>query len=348
VTRAEGDELAGGRLAGDGLPGDWLAAAFEQHRDHLRAVAYRLLGSVSDAEDAVQDTWLRLSGANAGEIDNLGGWLTTVVARVSLNMLRSRRRRPELPAGDIWSPGSPAASPGGEAAGPTQQALGDPADEVVLADSVGLALLVVLDTLTPAERLAFVLHDLFAMPFTEVAAVLGRSVEATRQLASRARRRVQGGSGGSGGGGGGGGTRPDSATGGEPGIAARAGADLIRQRAVASAFLTASRGGSFTALLALLDDDVVLTADARAAHADAPVRLRGAERVARAAGLATSRAEHSELALVDGVVGIVYAPGGRLRSVLAFTLDADGLIAAIDVIADPARLRRITLAVLPE
>jgi len=287
---------------------DWLAATFEQHRGHLRAVAYRLLGSVSDAEDAVQDTWLRLSGASPGAIDNLGGWLTTVVARVSLNMLRSRRHRVEHEA----------------VAALAEEAATDPADEVVLADSVGLALLVVLDTLTPAERLAFVLHDLFAMPFAEVAAVLGRSVEATRQLASRARRRVRGA------------PSRDRA------------ADLARQRAVASAFLAASRGGDFTALVALLDSDVVLTADAEAAHADAAVMLRGAERVASAARLASSRAGHSQLALVDGAVGIVYAPGGKLQSVLAFTVGAAGQITAIDVIADPARLRRLRLAVLPD
>src|SRR5258707_3622043 len=171
-----------------------LAAAFEEHRDHLRGVAYRLLGSTSDAEDAVQDTWLRLTGADTSEVKNLGGWLTTVVARVALNMLRSRRYRQEEPVGDSW-PGaaemaaSNAVSTRAAGAGTASQA-GDPEDEAVLADSVGLALLVVLDSLSPAERLAFVLHDLFAMPFTEVAAVLDRSVEATRQLASRARRRV--------------------------------------------------------------------------------------------------------------------------------------------------------------
>jgi RNA polymerase sigma factor (sigma-70 family) len=291
---------------------DWLAAAFEQHRDHLRAVAYRLLGSVSDAEDAVQDTWLRLSGTGDGEIDNLGGWLTTVVARVSLNMLRSRRHRAEHEAGS-----APLAVAADEAAA-------DPPDEVVLADSVGLALLVVLDTLTPAERLAFVLHDLFAMPFAEVAAVLGRSVEATRQLASRARRRVRGA------------PSRDRA------------ADLARQRAVASAFLAASRGGDFTALVALLDSDVVLTADAEAAQAKARATLRGAERVAAAARLASGRAEHSQLALVDGTVGIVHAPGGRLQSVLAFTVGPAGKITAIDVVANPARLRRLRLAVLPD
>src|SRR5215475_7566088 len=173
---------------------DWLAAAFEEHRDHLRAVAYRLLGSMTDADDAVQDTWLRLTGADTSEVENLGGWLTTVVARVSLNMLRSRRRRHEEPVGDSWPNAAEVAARDGPAGGPAGAGgrAADPEDEAVLADSVGLALLVVLDTLTPAERLAFVLHDMFAMPFTEVAAVLDRSPEATRQLASRARRRVRG------------------------------------------------------------------------------------------------------------------------------------------------------------
>ena len=220
---------------------EWLATAFEEHRDHLRAVAYRLLGSSSDADDAVQDTWLKLTGTDPGEVENLGGWLTTVVARVSLNMLRSRRYRHEEPVGGAW-PGAAEA-----AAGPGGPALagwaGDPEDEAVLADSVGLALLVVLDTLTPAERLAFVLHDTFAMPFAEVAAVLGRSPEATRQLASRARRRVRGA------------PSPDRA------------ADLARQREVTTAFLAASRGGDLSALVALLDSDVTLAADAAVAPA---------------------------------------------------------------------------------
>ena len=175
---------------------DWLAAEFEEHRDHLRAVAYRLLGSVSDAEDAVQDTWLRLTGADTSGVENLGGWLTTVVARVSLNMLRSRRHRQEEPVGGTWPGAAEQAARAAAADGPGSAAPAslpaDPEDEAVLADSVGLALLVVLDTLTPAERLSFVLHDLFAMPFTEVGAVLDRSPEAARQLASRARRRVRG------------------------------------------------------------------------------------------------------------------------------------------------------------
>ncbi len=305
-----------------------LAAAFEEHRDHLRAVAYRLLGSTSDAEDAVQDTWLRLTGADTSEVKNLGGWLTTIVARVALNMLRSRRYRQEEPVGDSW-PGaaemaaSTAVSTRAAGAGTASQA-GDPEDEAVLADSVGLALLVVLDTLTPAERLAFVLHDLFAMPFTEVAAVLGRSPEATRQLASRARRRVRGA------------PSPDRA------------ADLARQREVATAFLAAARGGDIAALVTVLDSDVRLTADAQASPSGKPVLLRGAELVASGAIASSVRAGRSQLALVDGEVGIVFAPAGRLQVVLAFTVGATGQITAIDVIADPDRLRRLRLAVLPD
>jgi len=303
--------------------GDGLAAAFEEHRDHLRAVAYRLLGSMTDADDAVQDTWLRLTGADASGVENLGGWLTTVVARVSLNMLRSRRRRHEQPVGDSWPGGAEMAAGDGAGAARTADRAAGPEDEAVLADSVGLALLVVLDTLTPAERLAFVLHDMFAMPFTEVAAVLGRSTEATRQLASRARRRVRG--------------APS------PGRAA----DLARQREVTTAFLAASRGGDLSALVALLDSDVTLTADAAAAPSGRPMRLQGAELVSRGAVAASVRAADSELALVNGEVGVVYAPAGRLRVVLAFTVGPGGRITAIDVIADPGRLRRLRLAVLP-
>jgi len=305
-----------------------LAAAFEEHRDHLRAVAYRLLGSTSDAEDAVQDTWLRLTGADTSEVKNLGGWLTTIVARVALNMLRSRRYRQEEPVGDSW-PGaaemaaSTAVSTRPAGAG-TASPAGDPEDEAVLADSVGLALLVVLDTLTPAERLAFVLHDLFAMPFTEVAAVLDRSPEATRQLASRARRRVRGA------------PSPDRA------------ADLARQREVATAFLAAARGGDIAALVTVLDSDVRLTADAQASPSGKPVLVRGAELVASGAIASSVRAGRSQLALVDGEVGIVFAPAGRLQVVLAFTVGATGQITAIDVIADPDRLRRLRLAVLPD
>jgi RNA polymerase sigma-70 factor (ECF subfamily) len=287
-------------------------------------VAYRLLGSMTDADDAVQDTWLRLTGADTSEVENLGGWLTTVVARVSLNMLRSRRRRQEEPVGDSWpNAAEVAAGTGPTGARPAGRAA-DPEDEAVLADSVGLALLVVLDTLTPAERLAFVLHDMFAMPFTEIAAVLGRSTEATRQLASRARRRVRGA------------PSPDRA------------ADLARQREVATAFLAASRGGDFSALVALLDSDVTLTADAAAAPSGRPMRLQGAELVSRGAVAASVRAADSELALVNGHVGVVFAPAGRLQVVLAFTVSPARRITAIDVIADPGRLRRLRLAVLPD
>jgi RNA polymerase sigma factor (sigma-70 family) len=307
---------------------DWLTTAFMEHRDHLRTVAYRLLGSMTDADDAVQDTWLRLTGADTSEVENLAGWLTTVVARTSLNMLRSRRYRHEEPVGDSWPDAAEVAAqvsaiarPGG--AGPGGPA-GDPEDEAMLADSVGLALLVVLDTLTPAERLAFVLHDMFAMPFAEVAAVLGRSTEATRQLASRARRRVRGA------------PSPERA------------ADLGRQREVATAFLTASRGGDLSALVALLDSDVTLTADANVIPSDKPAVLRGADMVARGALLSASRAGHSRLALVDGSVGIVFAPAGRLQVVLALTVSTARRITAIEVIADPDRLRRLQLAVLPD
>ena len=272
---------------------DLLAAAFEKQRDHLRAVAYRLLGSMTDADDAVQDTWLRLTGSDTSEVENLGGWLTTVVARVSLNMLRSRRHRNEEPVGDSWPGAAEAAARAGAAVAPGPAAPGDPEDEAVLADSVGLALLVVLDTLTPAERLAFVLHDMFAMPFTEVADVLGRSTDATRQLASRARRRVRGA------------PRVDS-----PDHAI----DFARQREVASAFLAAARGGDFSALVALLDSDVTLTGDAFTVPSGRPALLHGADLVAKGAATASARAEHSQLALVDGAVGIVFAPAAGCRS----------------------------------
>jgi RNA polymerase sigma-70 factor, ECF subfamily len=298
---------------------DWLTAVFEEHRGHLRGVAYRLLGSLSDADDAVQDTWLRLTSADTSEVQNPGGWLTTVVARVSLNMLRARQRRPEDPVGDVWPP--PAGQKG---AAPGASTEGAPEDEAVLADSVGLALIVVLDALTPAERLAFVLHDLFAVPFPEVAAILGRSPEATRQLASRARRRVRGA------------PSPDRA------------ADLSRQREVVSAFLAASRGGDLSALVGLLDSDVTLTADEFTVPGGQAMRLRGVQQVSKGALLASTRSAQSQAALVDGNVGIVFAPAGRLQVVLTMTVSEARTITAIDVIADPERLRRLRLAVLPE
>jgi len=307
---------------------DVLTAAFEEHRDHLRAVAYRLLGSMTDADDAVQDTWLRLTAADTSEVRNLGGWLTTVVARVSLNMLRSRRHRNEEPVGHSWPGAAETAARDGAAAGPGGAGAGgpasDPEDEAVLADSVGLALLVILDTLRPAERLAFVLHDMFAMPFTEVAAVLGRSTDATRQLASRARRRVRGA------------PSPDRA------------ADLARQREVAEAFLAAARGGDLQALVAVLDSEVTLTGDGTAVPSGRPAVLQGADMVARGAVLASSRAGHSQLALVNGSVGIIWAPAGRLQVVLALTVSDEHRITAIDLIADPDRLRGLRLAVLPD
>ena len=313
---------------------DWLAAEFEEHRDHLRAVAYRLLGSVSDAEDAVQDTWLRLTGADTSGVDNLGGWLTTVVARVSLNMLRSRRHRQEEPVGGTWPGAAEQAARAAAADGPGAAAPAslpaDPEDEAVLADSVGLALLVVLDTLTPAERLSFVLHDLFAMPFTEVGAVLGRSPEAARQLASRARRRVRG----------------AAAEG--PASDDRAGreraADLTRQREVAAAFLAAARGGDMAALVALLDEEVTLSADGEATPTGQAAVLQGAARVARGASLAASRAAESRLVLVNGSVGVAWEPQGYPELVLMFTVSPARLITAIDVIASPDRVRALDLA----
>jgi RNA polymerase sigma-70 factor (ECF subfamily) len=282
---------------------DWLAEQFEEHRSHLRAVAYRMLGSAAEADDAVQEAWLRLSRAGGGRVENLGGWLTTVVGRVSLDMLRSRRSRREDPLGTRLPDELPGHHEGG-----------DPEQEALLADAVGPALLVVLETLTPAERLAFVLHDLFAVPFTEIAAVLGRSVAATRQLASRARRRVQG-------------------------APAAPGADPGRQRAVVDAFLAASRDGDFDALVALLDPDVVLRADPAAVQAGADAELRGAPAVA---GTFSGRARFARPALVDGAAGAVWAPGGQPRIVFAFTI-VGGRITDIDLVADPERLGRATI-----
>ena len=286
---------------------DWLTEQFEANRSHLRAVAYRMLGSLSEADDAVQESWLHLSRADTSGVKNLGGWLTTVVARVCLDLLRSRKARREesLEA----SPLEPITS--------REEGI-DPEQEMLLADSVGLALLVVLDTLNPAERLAFVLHDLFDVPFDEIAPIVGRSETATRQLASRARRRVRGGA-----------TAED--------------ADLTRQRAVIDAFLAASRNGDFDALLALLDPDVVFRVGA-AVSVGAAREVRGAAAVAQQFA---GRARAAQPALVNGAAGLVWAPGGEPRVVFSFTL-ADGKIAAIDLIADPARLRQLDLTVLSD
>jgi RNA polymerase sigma-70 factor, ECF subfamily len=288
---------------------DQLAQRFEEHRGHLRGVAYRMLGSLSEAEDAVQEAWLRLSRAEAEAIDNLGGWLTTVVSRICLDQLRSRAARREDPLAS-----APAAV---RADAPTidPQAV-DPQQEAELADSVGLALLVVLDTLDPAERLAFVLHDLFGVPFDEVAVIVDRSVPASRQLASRARRRVRG----------------------APTVQA---ADQRRQREVVEAFLAAARNGEFEALLALLDPDVVAHADAAAVRLGGPPEIRGAVAVA---GMFLGRAQAARPVLIDGALGVVVAPHGHALLVLGLRF-AGGRIVEIDAIAEPAQLRELALAI---
>ena len=283
---------------------DRLAGRFEANRPRLRAMAYRMLGSLSDADDAVQEAWIHAAGASVSAVDNPEGWFTTIVARVCLDMLRSRKSRREEPL-DL---------PDAAVAGPEQEAM--------LADSVGLALLVVLDTLAPAERVAFVLHDTFGLPFGQIAAITGRSPAAARQLASRARRRIQG-------------------------TASVPRGRLARQRQVAEAFLAAARGGDLGALLAVLDPDVVLHADAATVPSGAAATLRGAAAVARGARAASGRSQYSRVALVNGTPGIVMAPRGRLRVVLAFTMTGDK-ISRIDVIADPARLETLDLAVLDD
>ncbi|MGW7817333.1 sigma-70 family RNA polymerase sigma factor [Streptomyces puniciscabiei] len=272
---------------------EFLAERFEGYRGHLRAVAYRMLGSAAEAEDAVQEAWFRLSRSDTREVGNLGGWLTTVVGRVCLDMLRSRRSRGEEPL-DTWRPGG-SAEP-------------DPAQDAVLADSVGLALLVVLDTLSPAERLAFVLHDLFGVPFDEVGGILGRSPAAARQLASRARRRVRGAE------------APET--------------DLVRQREVVDAFLAAAREGDFDGLLEVLDPDVL-------ARGEAGTTI-GAAGVASGAKSFAHLARVARPALVDGATGLVVYADGRVERVLTFTFVADR-IATIDVVTDPAGLAVLTV-----
>jgi RNA polymerase sigma-70 factor (ECF subfamily) len=290
---------------------DGLAQRFEEIRPHLRAVAYRMLGSPSEVEDAVQEAWIRLSRSDTREVENLGGWLTTVVARVCLDMLRSRASRRE----ETLDAGIPEAIRAALAGA-------DPEQETLLADSVGVALLVVLERLSPPERLAFVLHDMFAVPFEEIAAIVERSPAAARQLASRARRRVRGG------------TTPS-------------GADLGGQRAVVDAFLAALRSGDFQGLLAVLDPGLLVRADHAAVPPGLPREVRGAEAWAKQA-LAFSRPiRFAHCALVDGAVGVVMAPGGKLWRVLTFAF-ADGKITEIEVITDPARLRELNLAVPEE
>ncbi|MCA1647471.1 MAG: sigma-70 family RNA polymerase sigma factor [Chloroflexi bacterium] len=288
--------------------GEWLAERFEQHRTHLRAVAYRMLGSPSEAEDAVQESWLRLSRSDSVRVENLGGWLTTVVARVCLDMLRARKSRREEP---LDSDETDRVESRGHGV--------DPEHEALRADAVGLALLVVLETLAPAERLAFVLHDMFAMSFNEIAPIVERSPAAARQLASRARRRVQGAN-----------REPE--------------ANLARQREVVDAFLAASRGGDFEALLALLDPEVVLRADLAAVQTGAAREVRGARAVA---AQFSGRARFAQLALVNGAVGAVWAPGGRPRVVFGFTV-AGGKIVQIELLADPTYLEQSEVAVLED
>jgi len=292
--------------------GDWLAARFQAHRAHLRAVAYRMLGSLSEADDAVQDAWLRLSRSDTSGVQNLGGWLTTVVARVCLDKLRARTSLREEPMGLGVHLPEPIISP------PDQI---DPEQQVLLAEGIGVALLVVLDTLAPAERIAFVLHDTFAVPFDQIAAIVGCSPTAARQLASRARRRVQG-------------------------AAAVPDADLASQRAVVDAFLAAAREGDFDALVAVLDPDVVLRADRGALPVGASRVVRGARAVAEGALTFARLGRFARPALVNGAAGVVArAPDGRPFSVMGFTV-RHGKIVEIDILADPERLRQLDLAVL--
>ena len=286
-----------------------LTERFEAERTRLRAVAYRMLGSVSDADDAVQEAWLRLRRSDTSRIENLSGWLTTVVSRVALDMLRSRQSRREQPLG----PHVPEPIVGG-------MDPGDPEQQALAADSVSLALLVVLEQLAPAERLAFVLHDMFGVPFEEIGSIVERSPDAARQLASRARRRVRG-------------AAPATET------------DPARQREVVDAFLAAARDGDFDALLAVLDPDVVLRADGGVARAEMSREVRGAEAVARQAFVYRRLARFGRRALVNGSAGLVALPGDEPFAVLGFAI-ADGRIVEIDILADPERLRRLDVTVL--
>lgn len=285
---------------------DWWAAQFESSRPRLRAVAYRMLGSHAEADDAVQETWIRLAGTDADQVENLGGWLTTVIARVCLDRLRARTSRREVTVGE----------PVTEAA-PTAADDHDPAHQALLAESVGAALMVVLDSLPPAERVAFVLHDVFAVPFDEIAEIVDRSPVATRQLASRARRRVRG-------------TEPT------------ADIDLVRQRDVVDAFLRAARAGDFEALLRLLDPNVVLQPDAAALRMGALRETRGADAVATAL---SGGAQGAQLAVVEGLAALVWAPGGQTRGVIEFTLAGDTIV-AIRVTGDADRIRELDLVTL--
>src|SRR5215510_3424042 len=286
---------------------EWLAEQFETHRIHLRAVAYRMLGSHGDANDAVQETWLRVSRAGTSGVENPGGWLTTILTRVCLDMLRSQKSRPEKPL-DAGQPGP----------GVNGENVANPEREILLADSVGLALHMVLETLSPGERVAFVLHDMFDLSFDEIAPMVGRSATAARQLASRARRRVQGASG--------------------------APADPTRQREIVKAFLEASRDGDFSALLALLDPDVVLRADSVAVQMGASAEIRGAPEVAK---ILSGRARAAQVALIKGVTGLIWAQRGQPRVAFSFAI-TNGKIVMIDLTADPERLRQLDWKILKE
>ena len=291
---------------------DWLAEGFEQNRPRLKAVAYRMLGSLAEADDAVQEAWLRLSRSDASGVDNLSAWLTAIVARVCLNVLRSRNTRREEPMG-VNVPDPVISRVDGTS----------PEDKALLADSVGLALLVVLQTLTPAERLAFVLHDIFDLPFDEIAPIVGRSPATARQLASRARRRVRGA----------GVQAPDP--------------DVARQREVVDAFLTAAHQGDFDALLAVLDPDVVLRSDGGTARPDISGILRGAAAVASGALMTARPSALERPALVNGAAGVVVTAGGQPVAVIGFTVSR-GKIVEIDAVADPERLLRLDLSVLDD
>lgn len=283
----------------------WLTEQFEAHRSHLRSVAYRVLGNWNEAEDAVQESWLRLSRSDAAGIENIGGWLTTVVSRVCLDMLRSRKARREESM-EAWDAGQTIDPESG----------GDPEREAILADSVGIALLVVLGTLNPEERIAFVLHDIFAVPYAEIAPIVGRTEIAARQLASRARRRVQG-------------------------ARASAGTDLGTQRALVDSFLAAARSGDFEALLSVLDPGAVLRSDRENAEGE----VQGARAVAEQ--LMGGRAKAAHPALVNGEVGVAVSPGGQLLLVLALSY-ANGKIVGVDVISEAARLEELDLVALDE
>jgi len=290
---------------------DLLAERFEAQRSHLRAVAYRMLGSLSEADDAVQEAWVRMSRTDTTSIDNLGGFLTTVVARVCLDMLRSRKARREAPLDTAG------AGPGPDATAPSYVSVSGPEQEAVWADSVGLALLVVLETLAPAERLAFVLHDLFGVSFDEIADIVGRTPEAARQLASRARRRVQG----------------------TPKVSE---AELKEQRPVVDAFLAALRGGDMAALMNVLDPDLVVRAEVAPGQTR---EIRSAKKWVKGAVVFAQMAAPTRAALVDGALGVILAPNGKLTRALRVTI-VHGKITELEVIMDPARLERLEVSLL--